>query len=91
VSTSKHGKTATGKPITEDGIASRAAKAEAGYDVDATLRRRRGRRLMGSAPAYVESVRLTPELKQALHERAHQDQQTASSIIREALRRYLAH
>jgi CRISPR-associated endonuclease/helicase Cas3 len=91
VTKSAHGKTASGEPITEDGIESRAAKAEVGYDVDTTLRRRRGRRAIGSAPAAVESVRLTPELKQALHERAHRDQQTASSIIREALRRYLAH
>ena len=54
-----HGKTASGKPITDDLIDKLAEKAEAGYDVDATLRRRPGRPTIGSAPAQVESVRWT--------------------------------
>jgi hypothetical protein len=84
-----HGKTTSGKPVTEELIADLAEKAEAGYDVDATLRRRPGRPALGSAPASVESVRLDPELRDALTERAERDRETASSVIRKALRRYL--
>lgn len=84
-----HGTTASGKPITDELIAELAEKAEAGYDVDATLRRRPGRPSLGSAPASVESVRLDPELRDALTERAEHDRETTSSVIRKALRRYL--
>ncbi|WP_233243913.1 CopG family transcriptional regulator [Paraconexibacter algicola] len=44
---------------------------------------------MGTAAATVESVRLDPELRRALAERAEQDDATTSAVIREALRRYL--
>ncbi|MCC6790934.1 MAG: ribbon-helix-helix protein, CopG family, partial [Thermomicrobiales bacterium] len=64
-------------------------RAEAGYDVDETLRRRPGRPAIGSAPASVESVRLEPELRDALTERAQRDEETTSSVIRKALRQYL--
>jgi predicted transcriptional regulator len=37
----------------------------------------------------VESVRLDPELRRALTERAERDQESTSSIIRKALRSYL--
>jgi hypothetical protein len=84
-----HGKTASGTPITDELIAELAEKAEAGYDVDETLRRRPGRPSLGSAPASVESVRLEPELRDALSERAERDRETTSSVIRKALRRYL--
>jgi len=47
--------------------------AEAGYDVDETLRRRSGRPPIGSAAASVEPVRLDPELRQALTQRAERD------------------
>jgi CRISPR-associated endonuclease/helicase Cas3 len=84
-----HGKTASGKPITDEMVAEVAAKAEAGYDVDETLRRRPGRPSLGSAPAAVESVRLEPELQEALTRRAKRDRETTSSVIRRALRKYL--
>jgi hypothetical protein len=84
-----HGKTASGVPITEDLVDKLAAKAEAGYDVEKTLRRRGGRPPIGSAPAGVESVRLEPELRQALAQRAEHDHETTSSVIRKALREYL--
>lgn len=84
-----HGKTATGTPITDDLIDRLAAKAEAGYDVEKTIRRRGGRPPIGSAAAGVESVRLEPELRQALARRAEDDQETTSSVIRKALREYL--
>lgn len=85
-----HGKTASGKPITDDLIEKLAEKAEAGYDVEETLRRRRGRPTIGSGPAQVESVRLEPELRDALVRRAKKDHEPTSAVIREALRRYLA-
>jgi hypothetical protein len=66
-----------------------SAEAEAGYDIK-TLRKRRGRPSMGSGPATVESVRLDPELRQALSERAQHDHEATSSVIRKALRQYLA-
>jgi hypothetical protein len=84
-----HGKTASGKPITDELVEKLADRAEGGYDVDETLRRRGGRPPIGSAAASVESVRLDPELRQALAQRAERDHETTSSIIRKALRKYL--
>jgi len=63
-------------------------EAEAGLDVT-QLRRRPGRPAMGSGPADPFPVRLDPELRAALDERAASDDTTASDVIREALRRYL--
>jgi hypothetical protein len=82
-------KTASGKPITNELVEELADKAEAGYDVEETLRRRTGRPPMGRGAAGVESVRLEPELQQALAERAKRDRETTSAVIRKALRRYL--
>ncbi len=44
---------------------------------------------MGSAPADSFPVRLEPELRQALDQRAVADETTASEVVRKALRRYL--
>jgi len=85
-----YGKTASGKPITDDLIDQLVKKAEAGYDVEETLKRRRGRPTIGSAPAKVESVRLDPELREALDRRAEHDHEATSAVIRKALRQYLA-
>ncbi len=84
-----HGVTASGKPITDELVKELADEAEAGYDVDETIRRRGGRPPIGSAAASVESVRLDPELRQALARRAERDHETTSSVIRKALRKYL--
>jgi uncharacterized protein (DUF4415 family) len=86
-----YGHTRSGKPITDKEIETLAAEAEAGYDVDALLARRgkRGRPALGSAPASVESVRLDPELRDQLLERAKAEGITTSEVIREALRRFL--
>jgi hypothetical protein len=84
-----HGRTASGTPITDELVAKLADKAEAGYDVDDTLRRRGGRPSIGSAAASVESVRLDPELREALSQRALRDRETTSSVIRKALQKYL--
>ena len=40
-----YGRTASGKPISDDLVEKLADKAEAGYDVEETLRRRGGRPL----------------------------------------------
>jgi len=86
-----YGHTRTGKPITDEGIETLVAEAEAGYNVEALLARRgkRGRPALGSAPASVESVRLDPELRDQLLARAKSDGTTTSELIREALRRFL--
>jgi Ribbon-helix-helix protein, copG family len=84
-----YGTTASGKPITDELVEELADKADAGYDVEETLRRRGGRPPIGSAAASVESVRLDPELREALAERAARDHETTSSVIRKALRKYL--
>ena len=85
-----YGKTRSGIEITDELVERLAAKTEAGYDVDEILRRRGGRPPLGSAAARVESVRLDPELQQALADRAARDHETTSAVIRKALRRYLA-
>ncbi len=84
-----YGKTASGTPITDELIDELANRAEAGFDVETMIRRRGGRPPIGSAAAAVESVRLEPELRQALTSRAEQDHETTSSVIRKALREYL--
>lgn len=84
-----HGRTASGVPITDELVEKLAKEAEAGYDVDKMLRRRRGRPPIGSAAASVESVRLDPDLRQALAAQAEREHETTSSVIRKALRRYL--
>jgi hypothetical protein len=84
-----YGRTADGAPITDELVAKLGSKAEAGYDVAETLRRRGGRPTLGSAPASVESVRLEPELREALIRRAKRDHETTSSVLRKALRSYL--
>lgn len=85
----KYGKTASGKSIDDELVERLVQKAEAGFDVEQTLRRRGGRPPIGSAAAEVESVRLEPELREALAERAARDRETTSAVIRKALRRYL--
>lgn len=84
-----YGTTRSGRTIDDDLVDELAEKAERGYDVDEILRRRGGRPPIGSGPASVESVRLDPELKRALADRAARDQESTSSIIRKALRNYL--
>jgi hypothetical protein len=84
-----HQRTANGRPITEELVEERTSNAEHGYDVDATLQRRGGRPTLGAGPAAVESVRLEPELREALHARAERDRESTSSVIRKALHAYL--
>ena len=78
-----------GKPITTALVEELAKTAEDGFDVDEIIHRRGGRPPMGAGTATVESVRLEPELRDALRERAEREGRTNSELIREALRRYL--
>lgn len=84
-----HARTASGKPITDRLVEDLSAKAEQGYDVERTLKRRAGRPPIGAGPAAVESVRLDPELREALRARARRNHESTSSVIRKALRAYL--
>jgi hypothetical protein len=86
-----HGHTQAGRPITDQDVEKLAAEAEAGYDVEELIARRnkRGRPTIGDAPSSVESVRLDPDLRRQLLQRAQADGTTPSELIREALRRYL--
>ena len=84
-----YGRTRSGEPVTDELVEKLAAEAEAGFDVEEILRRRGGRPTMGSSAASVESVRLDPELGEALRERAAREGRTNSELIRDALRLYL--
>lgn len=87
----RHGHTTSGIPLTDEFIEKLADEAVAGYDVDEVLGRRgkRGRPALGSGPSTVESVRLDPELKARLAQRAEDEGVPASEVIREALRHHL--
>jgi CRISPR-associated endonuclease/helicase Cas3 len=85
------GHTAPGRTISDAEAQRLADEAKRGYSVDALIVRRckRGRPALGSAPAVGESVRLDPELRERLAQRAEADGMTASEIIRHVLRDYL--
>ncbi len=82
-------RTTTGKVLTDFDIEALADEAEQGYDVEELKTRRRGRPMIGDAPAEVVPVRLDPALKDAVATRAAADETTTSDIIGEALRRFL--
>lgn len=83
-----YGKTKGGVEITDELIEQYVAEAEQGFDLD-KLRIRRGRPLLGASPGRTFSVRLEPDLRHALDERALTDGVSAAEIIRRALRHYL--
>ena len=82
------GRSKAGIDLTDEVLQRMADEAEAGLDVT-KLRRRPGRPAMGSGPADTFPVRLDPELRRAVDDRAAADHTTASDVVREALRRYL--
>lgn len=82
------GRTKTGVELTDDVLNRLAAEAETGLDLS-KLRRRPGRPSMGSGPADTLPVRLDPELRKTVDDRAIADDTTASDVVRKALRRYL--
>jgi hypothetical protein len=83
-----HGRSKAGLELTDEVLDRMADEAEKGLDIT-KLRRRPGRPAMGSGPAESFPVRLEPELRRALDERAAADDTPASEVVREALRRYL--
>ncbi len=90
MSKAKTYKTPGGQVLTDadlDAIAEEVEHTE--YDVEQLRVRRRGRPLLGSAPAEVVPVRLDPELKDAVDARAEAEHLSTSEVIRRALRRYL--
>lgn len=84
-----NGPVGDGSPPSDVDIEQLADEAERGYDVEELLQRRRGRPLMGSSAASVESVRLDPELKRDVILRAAQEGTSVSDLIRAAVRQYL--
>ena len=83
-----YGRSKAGVELTDEVLQHMALEAEAGLDVT-KLRRRPGRPAMGSGPADTLPVRLDPELRKAVAERAAADDTTASEVVRTALRHYL--
>ncbi|MEO5678868.1 MAG: CopG family transcriptional regulator, partial [Acidimicrobiales bacterium] len=83
-----YGHSKGGELLTDQVLDRLADEAAAGLDV-AQLRRRPGRPAMGSGPAGTLPVRLDPELRQAVDDRAVAERTTASEVVRRALRRYL--
>lgn len=83
-----HGRSKAGVELTDEVLGRMAREAEAGLDVT-KLRRRPGRPTMGSGPADTLPVRLDPELRKAVDDRAAAEHTTASDVVREALRHYL--
>ena len=76
---------------TEEQLQAWADEAEAGYeDHELTVVYRRGRPSLGDGPSRVVQVRLDPDLHSGLEARVESEGATASAIMREALRRYLA-
>ncbi len=82
-------RTIDGLEITDELIEAYVAEAEVGYDLD-QWQPVRGRPRMGSAPAKSFPVRLDPALREALDDRAVEEDRPAAEVVREALRRYLA-
>ena len=87
--TKKRTRTAKDKPLTDAVVEELSREAESGYDVQA-LKRKGGRKPIGSAAARVIPVRLDPELEDALRARAEADHSNTSEVIREALRAWLS-
>ena len=85
--TPKRRATSGGVPVTDELIDELAAEAERGYD-PAKLRGR-GRPPLGTGPSEIVPVRLDPQLRRALEERAADEHTTQSDLIRRALRTYL--
>jgi hypothetical protein len=83
-----YGRSKAGVELTEEVLERMAHEAEAGLDVS-KLKRRPGRPPIGSGPADVVPVRLDPELRAQLTARAEEEGETASEVIRRALRSYL--
>lgn len=83
-----YGKTKSGVEITDELIEQYVAEAEKGYDLE-KLKVRRGRPLLGRAPATTFAVRLDPDLRTALDEHAEREGVSGAEVMRRALRQHL--
>jgi hypothetical protein len=81
-------KAKTGETMDENFWRRAEEKADAGLD-PSRLRRRLGRPTLGDEPAGLTAVRLPPEVRRALDDRAAEEHTSASEVIRRALERYL--
>lgn len=81
-------RTKTGRALSESELQRLADEAESGYDAR-TLRKRRGRPRIGSAPAEVVPVRLHRGLHEAAKTVAAAESTSVSELIRAALHSYL--
>jgi len=87
---SKTYRTKSGRVLSDADVEAISQEVEAqDYDVAELKARRRGRPSMGSGPADVVPVRLDPELREAVENRASQEETTTSDVIRRALREFL--
>jgi CRISPR-associated endonuclease/helicase Cas3 len=82
--------TSGGVPVDDELIERLAAEAERGYDDAVITRGLRGRPSLGSSPARTLTVKVEPELADALSRRADADGLTVSQLLRRAMRMYLA-
>ena len=82
-------KAKTGETMDDDFWQRAEEKADAGLD-PSRLRRRVGRPTLGADPAELTAVRLPPEVRRALDDRAAEEHTSASEVIRRALDQYLA-
>lgn len=83
--------TSGGVKLTSGLIGRLADEAERGYEAEELVERpRRGRPPMGTDAATVFHVRLQPELRKDLDRAALAQRTTASSVMRTALKEYLA-
>jgi len=82
-------KAKTGETMDDDFWRRAEEKADAGLD-PSRLRRRVGRPTLGDEPAGLTAVRLPPEVRRALDDRAAEEHTSASEVIRRALEQYLA-
>lgn len=90
MSAKKTHRTRTGRKLSDADIEALADEVErTDYDVEALKERRRGRPMLGSAPSEVVPVRLDPDLRDAVEERADADDTTVSEVIRRAIRSFL--
>ncbi len=80
--------TSGGIELTDEVLDELVREAEEGYDLS-RLTPRRGRPPMGSRAADVFQVRLEPDLRAALMERATKERTTPSELARRLLRREL--
>ena len=82
-------KAKTGETMDENFWRRAEEKADAGLD-PSRLRRRVGRPTLGEEPAGLTAVRLPPEVRRALDDRAAEEHTSTSEVIRRALEQYLA-